>query len=56
VLESAEYHGADRLLSLRLHDQLIKVRHAGREALPLGQPLSLGWPAERECRFASEDA
>ena len=56
VLESAEYHGADRLLSLRLHDQLIKVRHAGREALPLGQTVSLGWPAERECRFPSEDA
>ncbi|MCO5977679.1 ABC transporter ATP-binding protein [Ideonella oryzae] len=59
VIESTEYHGADSLLTLRLHGQSLKVRHPGHPASgawTVGQSVSLGWPAERECRFAADAA
>jgi sn-glycerol 3-phosphate transport system ATP-binding protein len=52
VVERSEYHGADTLIALRLHDQPVLVKQAGRLQLAPGTPLALHWPPSREHRFA----
>ncbi|MCA6215097.1 ABC transporter ATP-binding protein [Ideonella sp. B7] len=53
VVEAAEYHGADSLLTVRLHGQTLKVRHPGRQTWPVGQSVRLGWAAEHTRHFPS---
>jgi sn-glycerol 3-phosphate transport system ATP-binding protein len=53
TVERTEYHGADTLVALRLHEQRVWVRRPGRLHLDAGAALSLHWPADREYRFAA---
>ena len=55
VVVRSEYHGADTLIEVRLHDQPLLVRHAGRVAPAPGASVLLRWPPGREHRFAIDD-
>lgn len=53
VVVRSEYHGADTLIEVRLYEQTVLVRHAGRLPLPAGERLALQWSPSREHRFAA---
>jgi len=52
VVMRTEYHGADTLIEVKLHEQPLLVRHPGRVAVTPGASLMLRWSAEHEHRFA----
>jgi sn-glycerol 3-phosphate transport system ATP-binding protein len=55
VVVRSEYHGADTLIEVRLHEQPMLVRRPGRVALTPGASLMLQWPPAREHRFAIDE-
>ncbi|HEY5896867.1 MAG TPA: ABC transporter ATP-binding protein, partial [Burkholderiales bacterium] len=51
TVTSAEYHGADTVVTARIGDESLVLRAAGQVALAPGASLRLGWPPEAQHLF-----
>jgi sn-glycerol 3-phosphate transport system ATP-binding protein len=53
TVTSAEYHGADTVVTARIGDESILVRAPGQVALAAGASVRLGWEKEAVHLFES---
>ncbi|MFA7503174.1 MAG: ABC transporter ATP-binding protein [Burkholderiaceae bacterium] len=53
VVTGSEYHGADTLIELRLHEQPVLVRRSGRLQVEAGATLGLSWARAHERSFTA---
>jgi ABC-type sugar transport system ATPase subunit len=51
TVTSADYHGADTILGVRVGEETVLVRTPGRARLAAGAQVRLGWDAANAHRF-----